>query len=364
MHQLLQLNATNQTPSSQQLSSQLPHQISSAFETSSASEPLSPYVPMADLSNISHSNVIELDKRTLHTVIKRMGYQASTAQNGNVVRVRAAKAILRLEQVLSSASLGLVPISDDFASDLKYDLEYDLRYSSEEFLLALCQALNISKKIYAPLLDELSTWAQLIRQKNFTPMPKVVAQLDIAANITLSFMKKAYLSKFTHVHLVTLTEYANHQDMSRHDHDLADGINSDDSPKNKINKRSYKKIETAEAQLAFKLMSRAEQLAVIQQSIRHHHQQHSNQLPSGVTIAGYRVNFFDTVDSFKEELKQESLEKENLKQDSLEKEELEKKSESEEIINDRNKRVEVTNSTSMTGTNSTPRHYYFSAEVI
>ena len=71
-------------------------------------------------------------------IVSRMGYAQS----------RYEQACQRLQQVLSSDSLGLA------------DAHYDFKYDGKGFLVALCRVLDIAPAQYQPLLDEIEADVQ------------------------------------------------------------------------------------------------------------------------------------------------------------------------------------------------------------
>ena len=75
---------------------------------------------------------IEQKSLTHAQIIQSMGYQTNIKTQ--------ARALTRLEHVLSSPELGLTKTG------------YDFKYSSTEFVRALCRVLDIDKGRYSPIL--------------------------------------------------------------------------------------------------------------------------------------------------------------------------------------------------------------------
>lgn len=78
-------------------------------------------------------NHINAQNLTLYDVVKRLEYQ----------RIHEEKALLRLQAVLNSESLGL------------YDQPQDMKYSRSEFLYAIFKVLNIDEHLYLNHLQKI-----------------------------------------------------------------------------------------------------------------------------------------------------------------------------------------------------------------
>lgn len=112
------------------------------------------------------------------SLLQRMGYLSrSSAFN---------KAIVRLENVLSSPDMGLLIPS------------YDFKYSSYEFIDKLCQSLSIDPEEYLPALQALDQQAQSIKHSK---LPLVRADIKFNDHFNRSFMGYLSVQKYIQVPL-------------------------------------------------------------------------------------------------------------------------------------------------------------------
>lgn len=139
---------------------------------------------------MNYSNYFEIDlqsfvlqrlqsnQMTPRSLLEKMGYPPQSSAFD--------KAIVRLENVLTSADMGLLISS------------YDFKYSSYEFIDKLCQVLSIDPETYIPALQELNQQAQLIK---YSKMPLVRADIKFNEHFNHSFMGYLSVSKYIQVPL-------------------------------------------------------------------------------------------------------------------------------------------------------------------
>lgn len=121
---------------------------------------------------------LQSNQMTPRSLLKKMGYPPQSSAFD--------KAIVRLENVLTSADMGLLTPS------------YDFKYSSYEFIDKLCQVLSIDPETYIPALQELDQQAQLIK---YSKMPLVRAGIKFNERFNRSFMGYLSVSRYIQVRL-------------------------------------------------------------------------------------------------------------------------------------------------------------------
>ena len=165
---------------------------------------------------------IEQKSLTHAQIIQSMGYQTNIKTQ--------ARALTRLEHVLSSPELGLTKTS------------YDFKYSSAEFVHALCRVLDIEKDQYLLLLQQLEQYAHKVLNAT---MPIVYADVTFSDDFQPSFVSMMAVSKFRKIEL-------------------------DDE---------------------VRLVDRYQQRQVIDELVRTHYTAMSGNIPFDGIINGYRVSF-------------------------------------------------------------------------
>ncbi|MDN3398303.1 hypothetical protein QL919_06125 [Psychrobacter sp. APC 3426] len=121
---------------------------------------------------------IEQKSLTHAQIIQSMGYQTNIKTQ--------ARALTRLEHVLSSPELGLTKTG------------YDFKYSSTEFVRALCRVLDIEKDQYLPLSQQLEQYAHKVLNAT---MPIVYADVTFSDDFQPSFVSMMAVSKFRRIEL-------------------------------------------------------------------------------------------------------------------------------------------------------------------
>ena len=99
-------------------------------------------------------------------IVSRMGYAQS----------RYEQTCQRLQQVLSSDSLGLA------------DAHYDFKYDGKGFLVALCRVLDIAPAQYQPLLDEIE--ADVQQRASYRLRAKISFESGGASAISLMVLNR------------------------------------------------------------------------------------------------------------------------------------------------------------------------------
>ena len=99
-------------------------------------------------------------------IVSRMGYAQS----------RYEQACQRLQQALSSDSLGLA------------DAHYDFKYDGKGFLVALCRVLDIAPAQYQPLLDEIE--ADVQQRASYRLRAKISFESGGASTISLMALNR------------------------------------------------------------------------------------------------------------------------------------------------------------------------------
>lgn len=119
---------------------------------------------------------ISQQKLSLPVLVSQMGYSKNCRE----------KAVKRLQSVLFSDDLGLSASG------------YDFKYSNREFIVTLCQVLQMDKADYNAQLETLENQVRKIMNAK---MPMVRADIDFNTDYQQSFMSMMAMSRFKNVKL-------------------------------------------------------------------------------------------------------------------------------------------------------------------